>query len=213
MSAEQLIERLARDVAPVPPHTVEKRLLVGAGAGVLLGAMMMVAWLRPQPDIVSAPFAEAFLVKIAYTLVLAAGAMAACVHLMRPEGRPAAWFALAIAPVIVLGALAALELMRTPQNEWPALIFGNSVLACLGRVLVIATPIFFGLVLAAQSLAPTQLRAAGASIGFVAGSMGAAIYAVHCVETAAGFIFLWYSSAILIAAVLGALIAPKLLRW
>lgn len=213
MSTEELIRRLSGEVTPVAPHALEKRLLLGAAAGVILGAILLMAWLGPQPDILSVPFAQAFLTKIAYTSLLSIGALAACVHLMRPEGKPAAWFVLAMAPVIVLGGLAAAELIRTPQNAWPALIFGNSVIACLLRVLVIAVPIFLGLVWAAKSFAPTQLRAAGASIGFVAGSMGAAIYAVHCIETAACFIFLWYSAAILIAAALGALVAPKFLRW
>jgi len=213
MNTDELIRRLSGEVTPVAPHALEKRLLIGAAAGFLLGAILLMGWLGPQPDILSAPFAQAFFTKVAYTSILAIGALAACIHLMRPEGKPAAWFCLTMAPVIVLGGIAAAELIRAPQDAWPALIFGKSVLACLIRVLVIALPIILGLVWAAKTFAPTQLRAAGASIGFTAGSMGAAIYAVHCVETSACFIFLWYSAAILIAAVLGALVAPLFLRW
>lgn len=213
MNTDDLIKRLSSEVVPVSRHGLEKRLLAGAGAGLLLSVAILAVWLGPQQDILSSPFVQAFAIKLAYTSLLALGAIAASIHLMRPEARPTRWFMLAAAPAIALGTLAIAELMRTPQGAWPALISGNSIAACLIRILIMSVPIFFGLVWAARRFAPTKLRAAGASMGFAAGSLAAAIYALHCVETAACFVFLWYSAAILVASGIGALVAPRLLRW
>lgn len=213
MNSDDLIRRLSSDVAPVAPRALEKRWLIGAAAGIVAGVIILIVWLGPQPDLASAPFAQAFLTKIVYTGLLAACAMAASIHLMRPDAKPATWFWLAIAPVFALGALAGAEVIRTPQDAWPALIVGGGASACLMRILIISLPIFVALIWTARRFAPTRLRAAGAAIGLAAGSIGAAIYAVHCIETASCFIFLWYSAAILIAAAIGALIAPRLLRW
>lgn len=213
MNTDELIRRLSGKVTPVPRHALEKRLLLGAGGGFLLSTILLAFWPGVQRDIFSSPFAEAFLTKLAYTSLLAVGAISASIHLMRPEAKPSAWFLLAAAPAIALCILAIAELMSAPRETWPALIFGRSIAACLTTIFIVSAPVFVGLVWAAKSLAPTRLRAAGASIGFAAGSLASAIYALHCIETAASFIFLWYSAAILIVSAFGALIAPRLLHW
>lgn len=213
MSTDELIRRLSSRVAPVSRHALEKRLFLGAGAGFLLSLALLAMWLGLRPANLAAPFIGAFLTKLVYASLLAAASIAASVHLMRPESRPASWFILAAAPVAVLALLAVIELINAPRETWPVLLFGASAASCLLRISVISIPIFLGFIWAARSFAPTRLRIAGASIGVAAGSLSAAIYALHCIETAACFIFLWYSAAILIAAVGGALVAPRLLRW
>ena len=72
---------------------------------------------------------------------------------------------------------------------------------------------FGGLLLALRWLAPTRLRAAGAAAGLAAGAWAACLYCLHCPETAAPFILVWYSAGITLATGLGALLGPRLLRW
>jgi hypothetical protein len=54
---------------------------------------------------------------------------------------------------------------------------------------------------------------AGAAAGLVAGASAATVYGFHCPETAAPFILVWYSLGIALAAGLGALAGPWVLRW
>jgi hypothetical protein len=46
-----------------------------------------------------------------------------------------------------------------------------------------------------------------------AGGAGAAVYALHCPESGAPFVAIWYSMGILLACGLGALLGPRVLRW
>jgi hypothetical protein len=80
-------------------------------------------------------------------------------------------------------------------------------------VLLLAIPIFVGLLWSFRRLAPTRLRAAGAAAGLAAGAFSATIYCLHCPEVSAVFVLTWYSLGIVLASALGALVGPRLLRW
>ena len=57
------------------------------------------------------------------------------------------------------------------------------------------------------------LAAAGAAAGFLAGAIGAALYATHCPDDSPLFVAAWYSLAIGFVAALGAVAGSRLLRW
>jgi hypothetical protein len=90
---------------------------------------------------------------------------------------------------------------------------GHSWMVCPWIVLALALPIFAGLLWSFRRFAPTRLRAAGAAAGLTAGAWGAAIYCLHCPEVTAIFVLTWYSLGVLLAAGLGAVLGPRLLRW
>ena len=213
MNTDELIKRLSSDVSPVSPWALEKRMLLGGASGVFVSAAIVILWLGFRPDLETAAITSAFLIKMAYTGALAVCAIAASVHLMRPDARPAVWFVLPAIPVVLLGALAMTELAGAPREAWGSLALGHGVAACIVSISIISVPVFFGLLAAARRLAPTRLRAAGAAIGFASGSLAAGLYALHCIESSASFIFLWYSLAIALAAAVGAIVAPPFLRW
>ncbi len=213
MNTEELIRQLSSNLSPVPRGALEKRLLLGVAAGFLGSAILLTLWLGLRPDFQTAVTSHAFLIKIFYTTALAVSAIAACIHLMRPDAKPVLWLAFPLIPVALLGALATAELAGAPREAWSSLIFERSGWACIVRISIISVPAFFGIVWAARNFAPTRLRAAGAAIGFASGSLAAALYALYCIETSASFIFLWYSLAIFIVATLGAFVGPRILRW
>jgi hypothetical protein len=66
---------------------------------------------------------------------------------------------------------------------------------------------------AIRGLAPVRLRLAGAAAGLTAGGLAAAIYSLHCPESAAPFVAIWYTLGILLPAAVGAVAGPRLLRW
>ena len=59
----------------------------------------------------------------------------------------------------------------------------------------------------------TVIAADVAAAGLLAGAFAAAVYCLHCPETSAIFVLIWYSLGILATSLLGALLGPRLLRW
>jgi hypothetical protein len=64
-----------------------------------------------------------------------------------------------------------------------------------------------------KGLAPTRLALAGAAAGLLSGSIGAAVYALHCPEMAPPFLGIWYLAGMLIPAAAGMVAGPRVLRW
>jgi hypothetical protein len=62
-------------------------------------------------------------------------------------------------------------------------------------------------------MAPTRQRLVGFSAGCLAGAAAAALHAIHCNETAAAFVVSWYTAGILLPALVGMLIGPRVLHW
>jgi hypothetical protein len=61
--------------------------------------------------------------------------------------------------------------------------------------------------------APTDIDRAGWLVGLAAGSFGTFAYSLHCPMTNIWYIGLWYTSAVAIAALIGRLIVPRIIRW
>ena len=80
-------------------------------------------------------------------------------------------------------------------------------------VLMLSAPIFIGLLWSFQRLAPTRLTAAGGAAGFAAGAWAATLNCLHCPEVSALFVLTLYTLGIGLAAIVGALLGPRLLCW
>jgi hypothetical protein len=213
MNTEQLIRSLAQDLPPVRPHAVVWRIVFGIlGGGVITGALA-VAVLGIRPDLPAALRGFSFWMKWGYTASLGIAAVAAAAHLARPTGRSLRLLWVLVVPVLLLGGIGIGELARTPARDWLAMWLGYSWKVCPWLVLTLAIPIFIGLLWSFRALAPTRLRAAGATAGLAAGAWAATIYCLHCPEVSAIFVLTWYSLGILLAAALGAVLGPRLLRW
>jgi hypothetical protein len=78
---------------------------------------------------------------------------------------------------------------------------------------MISLPLFMATLWAMRGLAPTRLALAGASAGLLAGSLGTLVYALHCPESGAPFIAVWYVLGIAIPTLTGAILGPRVLRW
>ena len=102
---------------------------------------------------------------------------------------------------------------RVPPSHWLAMWLGLSWKVCSALVFLLSLPIFAGLLWSYRAMAPTRLRLAGATAGFAAGAWSATIYCLHCPEVSAIFVLTWYTLGIALAALLGALVGPRLMRW
>ncbi|UOM35666.1 DUF1109 domain-containing protein [Acuticoccus sp. I52.16.1] len=208
-----MVQSLARDVPRVGRRAVERRILAGAAVGAAVSALLAVAVLGLRDDLGTAARGAALWTKVAYTLSLALAAVAMSMRLARPGRAPGRVAWVTAVPVLLLGALGAVELTRTPPADRMALWLGESWASCPWLVLALAVPVFAGLLRAYRRLAPTRLRAAGAAAGLTAGALAATVYCLHCPEASALFVLTWYSLGIVLAALAGALLGPLLLRW
>ena len=213
MTTDDLVARLAQDVRPVRRSAVGRRLAAGVIVGALMSILLVAMTAGFRPDLWLAMQGPSFWMKWSYTLSLAAAAIYATAHLARPDARALRrWWLLAI-PVAVLAAIGIGELIMTPRAQWLAMWLGDTWAKCPWMVLALAAPIFVGLLWSFRRLAPTRLRAAGAAAGLSAGAFAATVYCLHCPEVSAIFVLTWYTLGILLAAAVGAVIGPWLLRW
>ena len=213
MNTEELIRSLSGDVPAVRRHAVALRIVLGIIGGGVVTAALAVAVLGIRPDLSTAVQGFSFWMKWVYTASLGLVAVLAAMRLARPTGRSLGSLWVLAVPVLLLSAIGVGELVRTPARDWLAMWLGDSWKVCPWLVLTLAVPIFAGLLWSFRALAPTRLRAAGATAGLAAGAWEATIYCLHCPEVSALFVLTWYSLGILLAAALGALLGPRLLRW
>lgn len=69
------------------------------------------------------------------------------------------------------------------------------------------------LLLALRRGAPTSPVRAGAVASLAAGAIGAALYALHCVDDSPLFVLAWYGLAIGIVTAAGAALGRRILAW
>jgi hypothetical protein len=213
MKTDTLIDQLARDLAPVPRHSVARRIALGVAAGAVVATGLLFLALGFRADLMHAMHGYQFWLKWSYTLSLGIGAIFATTRLARPDAQPLRWLWLMAIPVLLLAAISAIELVHTPKADWLTMWLGRSWKLCPWMVLMLAAPIFVGLLWSFRRMAPTRLRAAGAAAGMAAGAFAATLYCMHCPEVSAIFVLTWYTLGIMLAASIGALLGPRVMRW
>lgn len=213
MKTDELIALLARDAGAVAPRIWRRRYAGALGAGLLGAALLMVPLLGVRPDIADAVRLPMFWVKLAFPVLLAAGALFAAARLSRPGVPLGHAGAVLAAPVLAIWLLAGAALLAAAPEDRAMLIWGETWATCPANVTLLSLPGFVVLLGVMKTLAPVRPVLAGAAAGLLAGALGATIYALHCPELAAPFIGIWYVLGMLIPAALGAVTGPRLLRW
>jgi hypothetical protein len=212
ITTEDLVQSLSRQVPRVSRHALPARIALGLLAGGVVTLALVLTLLGLRADLATAVHGFSFWMKGSYSLLIAAGAALATARLARPTGRPSRILWMAV-PILLLTGIALGELASSPTRDWLALWLGHSWKACPLIVLGLSIPLFAGLLWSFRRLAPTRLREAGAAAGLAAGGCAATLYCLHCPETAAVFVLTWYTLGMFLAALAGALLGPKLLRW
>jgi hypothetical protein len=200
-------------VPSVSRRALERRIRYGLYGGGVITAAVVIQGLGLRPDLPSAVGSFPFWMKWTYTVSVGVCAMIAVGRLARPtpSSLHALWF-LAV-PVLLLAGIGIGELASTPTREWAALWRGGSWTKCPWIVLGLAMPMLLGLFWSFRRFAPQRMRAAGAVAGLASGAWAATIYCLHCPEAAAIFVLTWYSLGMLLAAMIGAVLGPRLMRW
>lgn len=213
MKTDDLVAMLAAGPVAVPRQAASRRLGLALAIGAPLSLAILLVEYGLRRDLLQALFWPMFWVKLLFPLAIAGAAFVMVQRLARP-GVPVrrAWIG-AVLPVLAVWALAVVAWFDTPvEGRMPSLM-GQSWRICAMSIAVMALPVFVGAMAALRSLAPTRPALAGAAAGALAGGVGAAVYALHCMELTAPFLAVWYVSGIAVPVLVGALLGPRLLRW
>jgi hypothetical protein len=182
-------------------------------AAVAVAAVVFFALLGVRPDIASVAQSFRFLFKFAVTIVLAASAFGLLHMLSRPEADARRSLPrLAIAPTLLAAGVVA-ELAVLSPDTWSARLIGTNSLVCLTFIPLIGIGPLVLLLLALRHGAPSRPTLAGAVAGLAAGGLAAAFYAAHCTDDSPLFVATWYTIAIAVLTLLGALGASRIARW
>jgi hypothetical protein len=211
--SDDLIDRLAAEATPVPRNRLPLLLGLAVGVGAVIAMLVMIPWLGLRPDLMEATGTMIFWWKFTYTALFAAIALWATIRLARPGGSMRRPMLGLFALIAFAGALGIAQLVVMPPAMSYELVMGGTALVCPLYIVGLAVPVYAATALIMRRLAPTNLAAAGFAAGLLAGSAAAWVYAFHCGENGMPFLAIWYTTGILIAAGLGAILGRWALRW
>jgi hypothetical protein len=213
MRTDELIDALVGANAPVRPAAAGARFGAALLASLAVAVAGVLLLLGPRPDL-AATLADADgWPKHLLAVALAGAGWLACTRAARPG---ADWRGVGKAiglPVAAIAVVALAALAAAEPGDRLGLVLGRTWRVCTFAVALTSVPAFVAAMLAMRGLAPTRLRAAGAAAGLLAGGVGAAAYALHCPESAAPFVAVWYGLGIAVPVAAGAALGPRLLRW
>ena len=213
MKTDDLINLLANgpDLAS-PPRPGRARWLPLVAA-IAASALLMVLLLGVRRDLAHAATLPAFWVKVLFVAALALVARAISARLAVPGARLGWLPLLLVLPVLLLWCLAGVTLADAAPAARGPLFWGSTWRWCPLLITLLSLPIFAAALGWMRQRAPTRLRLAGGAAGLAAGATAATLYCLHCTEMSSVFVGFWYLLGMLIPAVLGALIGPRVLRW
>lgn len=213
MKTDELIEALGTTVERVEARAFRNGFIIALLIGVAAAIFAMHAVLGMSARAMREVPLEITVVTAVFVIgVIGAGSsylLKAAYPAMTVRG-PAVLIALLLAGFLCAGLAG---LLAVHPTAWRGMIFGPPWTVCLACIPLFAMGPFLALIWTLRRGAPTQLRATGAVAGLIAGAIGAGACALHMPGPSLPFIGLWYAVPILICALLGAWLGPRLLRW
>jgi len=213
MKTDDLIAMLATGVAPVDRHAVGRRFGLAVAGGAALATVLVATTLHFRADLAEVAATPLFWAKVTLPLSLALGALWMATRLARPGMATGACWPGVTVPFAAVWLAALYVLARTPASERAAAVLGETWRVCPFNIAMLSVPVFIAVFWALRGLAPTRLRLAGAAGGLLSGAVATLAYCLHCPEMGVAFWGVWYVLGMLVPAAIGALLAPRLLRW
>jgi hypothetical protein len=207
----RLIEELATGLRPTLGRTPRLLLAIAGGAATSLAVLWL--WHGFRADLGLAMYSGALWMKWIFALATAVAAFGMCARVARPESGPGWWLVAVMLPLAFAAGMAGIEWWNARAPGPVAVERVHSALECLWFIFALSIPLLLAVLWAFRRFAPTRLRLAGFSGGLLAGSVAAAVYSLHCVETSAVFIAIWYGLGMFLPSVLGLVLGPRMLRW
>jgi len=210
-SANSLIEGLVEELEPVRTLKPKSGLAIVGGITLLAGLIVATA-LGVRDDLMMGMADAMFFLRSGVLLMLGIATAITVVNMARPGvgklSRGWIW-ALITAALFPLTA-AIMSAIAMPPVEALRPMEG---LKCLTVSGIAALAIGSGLTLWLRRGAPTSPERAGWLTGLAAGALGAATYNLHCPFNDIYYIGLWFTIPVLLSAIVGRLLVPRLIRW
>ncbi len=209
--ANSLIDDLVDDLSPVRSLKPSGGMAVAAALTML--ACGSVAWfLGVRNDLAMGMADEMFFLRSGVLLMLGVATAYSAVNLARPGvgnlNRGWIW-ALVTAALFPLTA-AIMSAINMPPVE---ALRPSEGLRCLTVSGMSALVIGSGLTLWLRQGAPTSPERAGWLVGIASGALGAAAYNIFCPFNDIYYIGLWFTLPVLVSALVGRIVIPRLIRW
>ena len=215
MNTDRLIDMLSAELEAVNSGRLGRTLILAIVTGGAIAFGLMLVTVGPRSDLQSAGHIEWVAVKLLFALsVIGTGALLLN-RSIRPGLEDATNWTLILFPFVVALAVALAMLLGQPQ-AWRELVRGATTVSsmrCLLLIMSFAAIPLAVVIYALRQGAPTRLKLCGGIAGIVAGGIGAAAYAFNCTSDTVPFIAIWYGAAIVLCAVIGAQLGPRVLRW
>jgi len=215
MNTDRLIDMLSAELEAVNSGRPGKTLILAILTGGAIAFGLMLVTVGPRPDLQSTAHIEWVAVKLLFALSVIGTSALLLNRSMRPGLEDATNWTLVLFPFLAALAVALAVLLGQPQ-AWKELIVGATTISsmrCLLLIMFFAAIPLASVIYAIRQGAPTRLKLSGGIAGIVAGGIGAAAYAFNCSSDTIPFIAIWYGTAIVICAVIGSQIGPRVLRW
>jgi hypothetical protein len=212
MKTNDLIKAIAADAA-TRPRSVAACMAIALAIGGGIAGALFVAGLGVRSDMAFALQTWRFVAKVAIVVICLATALWVTAQLMRPDADQRKVLAALLLPAIALVAAIGWELAASPADTWAGRAIGTNSRLCLTAVTLLAIAPLVSLLAALRAGAPRSPATAGALAGLSAGSLAAALYALHCFDDSPLFVALWYAPAIALVVLAGAVAGTRVLRW
>lgn len=212
-NTSDIVDRLVRDLKPVPQHALLHHFALGIAPAFAISLFAELTALGLRIDMAEALTLPVFWIKSAYNALIAWVAFYATYRLARPDGSQGPLFGLLAMIFVGMAVIAGIQLFSNSPETYKGLIIGTSALHCPLLIVGFALPILSGMLWVLRTSAPTDLTRTGLTAGIAAGAAGAWVYSWFCTENGMPFVLIWYSTGILLTAVLGAFAGSRLLRW
>jgi hypothetical protein len=191
---------------------LERTLSIALAVGAALSATLLLGVLHPRADIGPALHSPHFLIK----LIIALSVVLTAVRLLPQAARPVPRFRqlwLLATPLVLLTVSIAVELWTQPPENWSARLIGHNATHCLSLIPLLSLAPATCLLVALRRGAPFRPVVAGATVGLVAGGVGASLYALTCPDDSPLFVATWYTIAVAVVVLVCAIAGQKTLRW
>ncbi len=216
MNTDRLIDVLSANLEPAGHEQFGKTLILAMVTGGAAAFGLMLATVGPRPDLHSTAHLEWLAVKLLFALSVIGTGAPLLLRSTRPGLENATNWAPIFFPFFAAIAMALAMLLLSRPQAWRGMLLGANTVSsarCLVCIMFFAAIPLAALIWALRKGAPTRLKLCGAIAGIVAGGLGAAAYALCCMSDTIPFIAVWYGAAIVLCAVIGAQLGPRLLRW
>lgn len=176
-------------------------------------AAMFVMGLGLRSDFMPATGSAFFILKFIVTIALVLACLALASRLVRPGEavRNAYWLLAVPIGLLVAGIVADLALPHT--STWTARLIGSNARVCLTAIPVLSLPPLIAALIGLRQGAATRPMLTGAVAGLVAGGIAATFYAAHCIDDSPLFVATWYTIALALVSLIGALAGRWVLRF